>query len=105
MTTRKQTAVQKACARVEAGIGPLTASATDHVRAELPRYALVPLELHRGTVRDTIQSLLHALAGEGGFSVEDVTHTLHYLLKMLENMQQLDGERGAQGGSEEPAED
>ncbi len=41
----------------------------------------------------------------GGFSVEDVTHTLHYLLKMLENMQQLDGERGAQGGSEEPAED
>jgi DNA-binding MarR family transcriptional regulator len=36
-----------------------------------------------------------------GFSVEDVTHTLHYLLKMLENMQRLDGERGGQGGSED----
>ena len=71
MTTRKQTAVQKACARVEAGIGALTASATDHVRAELPRYALVPVEQHRGTVRDTIQSLLHALAGGGGFSADD----------------------------------
>lgn len=41
----------------------------------------------------------------GGFSVEDVTHTLHYLLKMLENMQRLDSERGAQGGSEDPGED
>jgi DNA-binding MarR family transcriptional regulator len=30
----------------------------------------------------------------GGFSVEDVTHTLHYLLKMLENMERLDNERG-----------
>ncbi len=29
------------------------------------------------------------------FSVNDVTHTLHYLLKMLENMQRLDAERGA----------
>ena len=27
------------------------------------------------------------------FSVNDVTHTLHYLLKMLENMQRLDAER------------
>ena len=27
------------------------------------------------------------------FSVNDVTHTLHYLLKMLENMQRLDTER------------
>jgi len=26
------------------------------------------------------------------FSVNDVTHTLHYLLKMLENMQQLDAQ-------------
>ena len=26
----------------------------------------------------------------GDFSVNDVTHTLHYLLKMLENMQRLD---------------
>lgn len=29
------------------------------------------------------------------FSINDVTHTLHYLLKMLENMQRLDTERGA----------
>ncbi len=28
----------------------------------------------------------------GDFSVNDVTHTLHYLLKMLENMQRLDVE-------------
>jgi hypothetical protein len=27
------------------------------------------------------------------FSVNDVTHTLHYLLKILENMQRLDTER------------
>jgi DNA-binding MarR family transcriptional regulator len=40
----------------------------------------------------------------GGFSVEDVTHTLHYLLKMLENMQRLDSERGGQGGNEDPEE-
>jgi DNA-binding MarR family transcriptional regulator len=29
------------------------------------------------------------------FSINDVTHTLHYLLKMLENMQRLDSERGS----------
>ncbi len=28
------------------------------------------------------------------FSINDVTHTLHYLLKMLENMQKIDAERG-----------
>jgi DNA-binding MarR family transcriptional regulator len=27
-----------------------------------------------------------------GFSTNDLTHTLHYLLKLLENMKQLDGE-------------
>ena len=31
----------------------------------------------------------------GNFSISDVTHTLHYLLKMLENMQRLDDEYGA----------
>ncbi len=31
----------------------------------------------------------------GDFSINDVTHTLHYLLKMLENMQRLDSEWGA----------
>lgn len=36
----------------------------------------------------------------GDFSVNDVTHTLHYLLKMLENMQRVDGERGGvEGGA------
>lgn len=35
-----------------------------------------------------------------GFSVEDVTHTLHYLLKMLENMERLDSERGGQDSSD-----
>jgi DNA-binding MarR family transcriptional regulator len=35
-----------------------------------------------------------------GFSVNDLTHTLHYLLKILENMQQVDN---AQGGLDEPA--
>lgn len=33
------------------------------------------------------------------FSINDVTHALHYLLKMIEQMQQLDAERG---GVEEP---
>jgi len=36
------------------------------------------------------------------FSINDVTHTLHYLLKMLENMQRLDGEW--RGEEEEAAE-
>jgi DNA-binding MarR family transcriptional regulator len=36
-----------------------------------------------------------------GFSVNDVTHTLHYLLKILDNMQRVDDR---QGGAEEPAE-
>jgi DNA-binding MarR family transcriptional regulator len=31
----------------------------------------------------------------GDFSINDVTHTLHYLLKMLENMQRLDVEHAA----------
>lgn len=35
------------------------------------------------------------------FSVNDVTHTLHYLLKMLENMQRLDAEWH---GADDPAE-
>ncbi|WP_184524039.1 MarR family winged helix-turn-helix transcriptional regulator [Variovorax sp. Sphag1AA] len=29
-----------------------------------------------------------------GFSVNDITHTLHYLLKMLENMQRVDEMQG-----------
>ena len=28
----------------------------------------------------------------GDFSINDVTHTLHYLLKILENMQRLDSD-------------
>ena len=30
----------------------------------------------------------------GDFSVNDLTHTLHYLLKILQNMERLDAERG-----------
>jgi DNA-binding MarR family transcriptional regulator len=38
------------------------------------------------------------------FSVNDVTHTLHYLLKILENMQQLDAEwLNAAGSAEQDA--
>jgi len=37
-----------------------------------------------------------------GFSVNDITHTLHYLLKLLDNMQLVDDR---QGGSDEAAED
>jgi len=33
-----------------------------------------------------------------GFSVNDITHSLHYLLKLLENMQRIDS---AQGGNRE----
>jgi DNA-binding MarR family transcriptional regulator len=36
------------------------------------------------------------------FSINDVTHTLHYLLKMLENMQRLDTEARGGGDDEEP---
>jgi DNA-binding MarR family transcriptional regulator len=36
------------------------------------------------------------------FSINDITHTLHYLLKILENMQRLDAEvRGERGVEEE----
>jgi hypothetical protein len=35
------------------------------------------------------------------FSVNDVTHTLHYLLKILENMQRLDTERLAAEDADE----
>ena len=34
-----------------------------------------------------------------GSSIDGVTHTLHYRLKMLENVQRIDGERGVVGGS------
>ena len=37
-----------------------------------------------------------------GFSVNDITHTLHYLLKILDNMQLVDDR---QGGSDEAVED
>jgi hypothetical protein len=30
----------------------------------------------------------------GDFSVNDMAHVLHYLLRMLENMERLDAERG-----------
>lgn len=41
-------------------------------------------ELARPKIRAYYEQIL------GDFSINDVTHTLHYLLKMLENMQRLD---------------
>ncbi len=37
---------------------------------------------------------IHSYYGQAleGFSTSDLTHTLHYLLKLLDNMKQLDGE-------------
>ncbi len=35
-----------------------------------------------------------------GFSTNDLTHTLHYLLKLLDNMKQLDGDDGQDAASE-----
>jgi hypothetical protein len=35
------------------------------------------------------------------FSLNDMTHTLHYLLKILDNMQQLDAEWLGAGGDPE----
>jgi DNA-binding MarR family transcriptional regulator len=37
-----------------------------------------------------------------GFSVNDITHTLHYLLKILDNMQVVDD---GQGGGDDAAQD
>jgi DNA-binding MarR family transcriptional regulator len=51
---------------------------------------------------------IHAYYDEilADFSVNDVTHTLHYLLKILENMQRIDAERQSadEGAETEPLE-
>ena len=36
-----------------------------------------------------------------GFSTNDLTHTLHYLLKLLENMQRVDAAQGESKGQED----
>ena len=41
----------------------------------------------------------------GDFSVNDVTHTLHYLLKILENMQRLDADWVSGGNEGESTDD
>lgn len=48
---------------------------------------------------------IHAYYGEvlDGFSVNDVTHTLHYLLKLLENMQRVDMGQGGAAEAEDAA--
>ena len=51
-------------------------------------------ELAQPKIRAYYQEIL------ADFSINDVTHTLHYLLKMLENMQRLDAEWH---GEDEPA--
>ena len=54
------------------------------------------------------QPKIHAYYDEilADFSVNDVTHTLHYLLKILENMQRIDEERQSadEGAEAEPLE-
>lgn len=47
---------------------------------------------------------IHAFYAEAldGFSFNDMAHTLHYLLKMLDNMQRLDGAEDAAADSEAP---
>lgn len=54
------------------------------------------------------QPKIHAYYEEilADFSVNDVTHTLHYLLKILENMQRIDAERQSadEGAETEPLE-
>ena len=39
---------------------------------------------------------IHAYYGEAleGFSINDIVHSLHYLLKMLENMEKIDAADG-----------
>ena len=54
------------------------------------------MDVYDGTCRPIVEQVLE------GFSVNDVTHTLHYLLKILDNMQKVDDR---QGGAEEPAEE
>ncbi len=48
---------------------------------------------------------IHAYYGQAlaDFSVNDVTHALHYLLKMLENMKRIDAERGGSDSAAEEA--
>jgi DNA-binding MarR family transcriptional regulator len=59
-------------------------------------------ERGRHVWRDLALPKIHAYYEQilSDFSINDVTHTLHYLLKMLENMQRLDAERA---GAEEDA--
>lgn len=47
---------------------------------------------------------IHAYYDEilADFSINDVTHTLHYMLKILENMQRLDAERHSADEGAEP---
>jgi DNA-binding MarR family transcriptional regulator len=58
-------------------------------------------ERGRHVWRDLALPKIHAYYEQilSDFSINDVTHTLHYLLKMLENMQRLDAERAAVEGS------
>ncbi|RCW71289.1 MarR family transcriptional regulator [Pseudorhodoferax soli] len=56
-------------------------------------------EAGRSLWQDEALPKIHGYYGQvlEGFSVNDVTHSLHYLLKLLDNMQRVDD---AQGGAE-----
>lgn len=50
-------------------------------------------ELARPKIRAYYERILD------GFSINDITHSLHYLLKLLDNMKQVDDERAEAGTS------
>lgn len=63
--------MQRICAEVEAGLDALATATTDRVRAELPGYALVPLDAHLETVRMTIAALLRTISTGTALTVEE----------------------------------
>ncbi|MEV7663631.1 helix-turn-helix domain-containing protein [Paenarthrobacter sp. NPDC089316] len=62
MSPSAESPAQRACRLVQADLDELAERTTVHVRAEVPSYALVPVEVHLRTVRETAAALLVALA-------------------------------------------
>lgn len=83
-----------------------------HVRSEPDgrdrRSRLVSMtEKGRRVWQDEAQPKIHRYYEDAltGFSVNDLAHNLHYLLKLLDNMQRVDDAQGAAGAGENGAED
>jgi len=64
--------------------------------------SMTPAGLH--VWQDAALPKIHAYYAQAleGFSVNDITHTLHYLLKLLDNMAQVDGRQGGADDTAEP---